>query len=58
MTSSTKRFEPGHFSVLPKGYGFEAFDPKYPHEAFDPFTKSTKRDLAMGLGVSYARADR
>lgn len=45
--------EPGAFGVLPKGMGFEAFNPDYPHAAFDPFVKATLRGIASGLGVAY-----
>lgn len=44
--------EPGALELLPPGVGFEAFDSKYPTEAFDPFTKSRKRDIAAGLDVA------
>lgn len=29
------------------------FDPKYPHEMYDSFVKSTLRGLSSGIGVSY-----
>jgi lambda family phage portal protein len=45
--------EPGALDLLPPGVDFKAFDPKYPSEAFDPFTKSRKRDMAAGLDVAY-----
>ena len=46
-------FEPGKLDLLPPGYGFTGFDPKYPHEAYGPFIKVNQHDAAMGLGVSY-----
>lgn len=45
--------EPGALDLLPPGVDFKSFDPKYPSEAFDPFTKSRKRDMAAGLDVAY-----
>lgn len=44
---------PGHFDVLPQGYGFTPFDPDYPHAQFDMFCKATLRGIASGLGVPY-----
>jgi lambda family phage portal protein len=46
-------FTPGHLGVLPDDYDFVGFDPKYPHENYDPFLKTNHRDIATGLGVSY-----
>lgn len=31
----------------------QQWDPKYPHEMYDPFIKSTLRRIAAGLGISY-----
>lgn len=45
--------EPGHFGMLPPGYKFSNFDPKYPDQAYDPFVKACLRGVASGLGVSY-----
>jgi lambda family phage portal protein len=44
--------EPGTFANIGK-HGFTPYDPKYPHEQFDPFTKAMVRFIASGLGVSY-----
>ena len=44
--------EPGALELLPKGVQFKPFEGKYPSEAFDPFTKSRKRELAAGLDVA------
>jgi lambda family phage portal protein len=44
---------PGEFGVLPEGYGFETFDPTYPHDQFDVFCKATLRGIASGIGVAY-----
>ena len=45
--------EPGEFGVLPKGWKFNPFNPDYPSNAYDPFTKTNLREAASGLGVSY-----
>ncbi|MFK2904569.1 phage portal protein [Dyella ginsengisoli] len=45
---------PGSFDVLPEGYGFEAFNPDYPHQQFESFNKAALRGVASGLpGMSY-----
>lgn len=44
---------PGSFSVIPKGYKFEQFDPKQPTQNHDKFKKSILMDLATGLDVNY-----
>lgn len=44
---------PGEFGVLPTGYGFESFDPTYPHDQFEQFTKATLRGIASAIGVAY-----
>lgn len=44
---------PGEFGILPPGYDFKSFDPTYPHDQFDAFTKATLRGVASGWGVSY-----
>ena len=48
-----EEFEPAHMGVLPYGYEFQGFDPKYPNENYDPFIKANLRDIAVGWGVSY-----
>jgi lambda family phage portal protein len=45
--------EPGQFQELPAGYGFEKFDPDYPHQNFDPFVKAMLRGAASGIGADY-----
>jgi lambda family phage portal protein len=45
--------EPGALELLPPGVDFKSFDARYPTEAFDPFTKARRRDMATGLGVAY-----
>lgn len=44
--------EPGTFEDI-GDKTFTAYDPKYPTEQFDPFTKAMIRWIAAGLGVSY-----
>ena len=43
----------GQFGVLPEGWGFESFNPDYPHAMYAEFVKTAKRDISSGLGVSY-----
>jgi len=45
--------EPGVFGVLPKGWGFETYDPTYPTDAMDGFVKSMLRAFAAGVGINY-----
>lgn len=45
--------DPGIFGVLPRGYDFKSFDPKYPEANYDGFTKACLRGIASGFGVSY-----
>lgn len=45
--------EPGQFGMLPAGYGFESFNPDYPHANYDAFVKAAKRDISSGFGASY-----
>lgn len=44
---------PGQFGALPPGYGFQAFDPDYPHANYASFVKEHKRDIATGLNVAH-----
>lgn len=45
--------EPGMMQELPPGYGFQSFDPDYPHANYDAFIKASLRGVASGMGVSY-----
>lgn len=45
--------EPGVFGVLPKGWGFETYDPTYPSDSMDGFVKSMLRAFAAGVGINY-----
>ena len=47
-------FESGVIEQLPEGMNFTPFDPKYPHEQFDSFTKVFLQRVASGGGVSYS----
>ncbi|MCU0839941.1 MAG: phage portal protein [Rhodospirillales bacterium] len=45
--------EAGAFSVLPPGYKFESWNPDYPHQNYESFTKARLRSIASGLGIAY-----
>lgn len=44
---------PGTFDIVPDGYELKEYDPTYPNEVYDPFTKNVLRRLSTGLLVSY-----
>lgn len=44
---------PGAIDVLPPGMSFKGFDPKYPSDAFGPFTNAVKQDIAAGVDVAH-----
>lgn len=48
-----EQVEPGSWNVVPDGYEVAKFDPRYPNEVFDPFTKAVARKIATGLLTSY-----
>jgi lambda family phage portal protein len=48
-----EEIEAGTIGHLSGDKTFIGFDPKYPHENFEPFTKTLKKDMAMGIGASY-----
>ncbi len=50
--------EAGEFTQLPPGYKFSSWDPTYPNETFDPFTRAALRGIAAGVGVSYESLSR
>jgi lambda family phage portal protein len=50
--------EAGEFTQLPPGYKFSSWDPAYPNDAFDPFTRAALRGIAAGVGVSYESLSR
>jgi len=45
--------EPGEFGILPKGWKFNPFNPDYPSNNYDPFTKTALREASAGFDVSY-----
>lgn len=45
--------DPGSFGVLPEGYGFQSFNPDYPHAMYGDFVKACLRGIASGLDVAY-----
>lgn len=49
----SKELAPGALDLLPPGVDFKQFTSQYPSEAFEPFTKTHKRDMAAGLSVAY-----
>lgn len=50
--------EAGEFTQLPPGYSFSSWDPSYPHENFDPFTRAFLRGISAGVGPSYESLSR
>lgn len=44
---------PGRFGVLPRGYGFQQFDPNTGSMDFAAFEKQIVRSISTGLGPSY-----
>lgn len=50
--------EAGEFTELPPGYTFNSWDPNYPNETFDPFTRACLRGIAAGVGPSYESLSR
>lgn len=50
--------EAGQFTQLPPGYKFSSWDPNYPNDTFDPFTRACLRGIAAGVGVSYESLSR
>lgn len=50
--------EAGEFTQLPPGYKFSSWDPNYPNDTFDPFTRAALRGIAAGVGVSYEALSR
>ena len=49
----SKELRPGAVDLLPPGVTFKGFDPKYPSDAFGPFTTAVKQDIAAGLNVAH-----
>lgn len=49
----SKELRPGAVDLLPPGVSFKGFDPKYPSDAFGPFTTAVKQDIASGVDVAH-----
>jgi lambda family phage portal protein len=49
----TSEATPGQFDIIPDGYELTEWDPNYPNDVYDPFTKAIARALATGCLVSY-----
>jgi lambda family phage portal protein len=49
----SQEVDAGLLEALPPGVSFQAFDPKYPVEAFGSFVTEYKRDIAAGLNVAH-----
>lgn len=45
--------EPGTFGVLPAGWDFKSWDPKYPDDAMTGFVSSMLRAFSSGVGLTY-----
>lgn len=50
----TMEANPGVIDFAPDGYEFAAWDPEHPTSQFGAFVKTMLREIASGLGVSYA----
>ena len=48
----------GQVDILPSGTDVVDWNPQYPHENFDPFTRACLRGIAAGVGVSYESLSR
>lgn len=44
---------PGTFDIIPDGYELKEYNPAYPNDMYDPFTKAVLRRMATGLLTSY-----
>lgn len=47
------KVEPGTIQKLPRGWNFQAFDPKEPTGVFQVFCKQILRGIAAGFGIAY-----
>jgi lambda family phage portal protein len=52
-TTKQNTITPGMSEVLPPGVDAKYLDPKHPNQAFDSFSRSLKKEIAAGLGLSY-----
>jgi len=46
--------EPGINEVLPPGWEFIPYEPKYPDQQYDGFVRATLRGMSAGLGVAFS----
>lgn len=44
---------PGEFGIIPDGYTLKDWNPAYPHEMYESFTKAVLRRMSTGLLSSY-----
>jgi lambda family phage portal protein len=50
--------EAGQFTQLPPGYKFSSWDPNYPTDGFEPFTRASLRGIAAAVGPCYESLSR
>ena len=48
----------GEFTQLPPGYKFSGWDPSYPNDVFEPFTRASLRGIAAATGPCYESISR
>lgn len=46
--------EPGINEILPPGWEFIPYEPKYPDQQYDGFVRATLRGMSAGLGVAFS----
>ena len=46
--------EPGINEILPPGWEFVPYEPKYPDQQYDGFVRATLRGMSAGLGVAFS----
>jgi lambda family phage portal protein len=56
--SAAMTVEAGQFTQLPPGYKFSSWDPNYPTDAFEPFTRASLRGIAAAVGPCYESLSR
>ena len=52
-SSKANTITPGMAEVLPPGVDAKFMDPSHPNTAFDGFSRSLRKEIAAGLGLSY-----
>lgn len=50
--------EAGQFTQLPPGYRFSSWDPNYPTDSFEPFTRASLRGVSAAVGPCYESLSR